>query len=651
MLPATFSAFELQPVPDGASTILRLLAAAAPNWPEVALVAARDPALSLALLIARPLAAGELDGGINSALRRRLEDIGTDLLRAWLLGLGHLGNGNAEAGTKALLRAECAMHLAIESGYPRPDEAYLGGLWRGLSRPGSCRDGRRPPYHSLMRDCGLPASLADGLELAGLADERATGAHPLLALLSAADLLTADDWEAHIARVSGLAGLPAEAVLSLRTDVGYIVSGHAVYPPAGSPLQTTPHPPARLSDDPYRSAGMLGLLTAAFVDLDTAAIKARLQLACPLFGLHTPPVLLGVDGDGLLRPLLEADCGSTEALIAELSLRLEDEASCIALSTRSELPTSFIPAGGAPGRSVADWQIARWLGQHGFHCLPLSSGHDAAVALIPAPSENALDSELRWRYAALLGAAARALRNVARQRNEIAAREAMLQQRFREHVRKIAHEAANPLTVLKSRLGMLVQQRPEDAPLQDEMSLLNAELDRIDNLLRSAAELPTDTAEPRYCRVPELLLDMRTLYGEPLFGSRDLQLELRAARDVPTAAIPASALKQVLLNLLRNASEALQPGQRLVISVFPQVNVDGRNCLEIRFVDNGPGLPTDRLDDLLSARPSAKGGNHQGVGLAVVRDILAQWSATLLCRSQAGTGTSFQIFVPLEQTA
>jgi len=218
-------------------------------------------------------------------------------------------------------------------------------------------------------------------------------------------------------------------------------------------------------------------------------------------------------------------------------------------------------------------------------------------------------------------------------------------------VRKIAHEAANPLTVLKSRLGMLVQQRPEDAPLQDEMSLLNAELDRIDNLLRSAAELPTDTAEPRYCRVPELLLDMRTLYGEPLFGSRDLQLELRAARDVPTAAIPASALKQVLLNLLRNASEALQPGQRLVISVFPQVNVDGRNCLEIRFVDNGPGLPTDRLDDLLSARPSAKGGNHQGVGLAVVRDILAQWSATLLCRSQAGTGTSFQIFVPLEQTA
>src|SRR5690606_15946898 len=130
-----------------------------------------------------------------------------------------------------------------------------------------------------------------------------------------------------------------------------------------------------------------------------------------------------------------------------------------------------------------------------------------------------------------------------------------------------------------------------------------------------------------------------------------IQLELRAAREVPAAAIPASALKQVLLNLLRNASEALQPGQRLVVSVLPLVNVDGRNCLEIRFVDNGPGLPIERAQDPLTPRPSDKGGEHQGLGLSVVREILAQWGGTLLCRTQAGAGTSFQIFVPLEQSA
>jgi len=652
MLPANFSAFELQPLPDGASTILRLLAAQAPNWPEIALVAARDPALSLALLMAEPMGPGELQDGLNAALRRRLERIGTDLLRAWLLGLGHVGDSPDESADTALLRAECALHLAIETTYARPDEAYLAGLWFGLPRSAAWMSGRRPTLPALVADCGLPASLADALELDELDDDHPGAAHPLLTLLAAAHRLTATDWQEQVAEVARLTQLDPASVLGLRTDVGYILSGHAAYPVlSAAPTAVPARPSLRLADDPYRCAGMLGLLTAAFVDLDARAIGDRLAIACPLFGLHTPPVLLGCGEDGRLQPMLDSAGGSASQLIGELRLRLDDEASCIALGARGEQATSYFDEHARPGRSVADWQVARWLGQPGFHVIPLGSATDTTVALIATASPLALDSELRWRYAALLGAAARALRSHARQCDAIAEREASLQRRFRDHVRKIAHEASNPLTVLKSRIGMLAQERLGDTTLQDEMSLLNAELDRIDNLLRSAADLPVASGETRSCRVPELLLDMRTLYGEPLFGSRQIQLELRAARDVPAAAIPASALKQVLLNLLRNASEALQPGQRLVVSVLPLVNVDGRNCLEIRFVDNGPGLPVERAQDPLTPRPSGKGAEHQGLGLSVVREILAQWGGTLLCRTQTGAGTSFQIFVPLEQSA
>lgn len=659
MLPATLNAFELQPLPDGATTILRLLAAQAPNWPEIALVATRDPALSLALLLADPLQHGELQDGLNAALRRRMERIGPDLLRAWLLGLGHLGDDADAASDQALLRAECALHLAIETHYPRPDEAYLAGLWRGLLRGPAWRSGQRPALPTLIADCGLPASLADALDMNGLLDEQIIAAHPLFALTAAAERLAAPDWQDTVGDVARLTGLDAASVMSLRTDVAYIVSGHAAFPPR--PAASAPsaaqlpipgvRPTPRLIDDPYRCAGLLGLLTAAFVDLDAAAIRDRVAIACPLFGLHAVPVLLDSDDEGRLQPLLTPPEGSPAALIDELALRLDDPGSCIALAARSGQPTLHAVDERGPGRSVADWQIARWLGRGGFQALPLGSGPEPAVAIIPAVAGQALDSEQRWRYAALLGAAARALRSHHRQRSEIATREQALQQRFRSHIRKLAHEASNPLTVLKSRVDMLVLERTDDTPLQDELSLLNAELDRIDNLLRNAADLPTENPEAPSCRVPELLLDMRTLYGEPLFSSRDIQLELRAARDVPPAAIPPSALKQVLLNLFRNASEALQPGKRLVVSVLPLVNVDGRNCLEIRFVDNGPGLPPERAQDPLSPRLSDKGGKHQGLGLSVVREILAQWGATLLCRSQTGTGTTFQIMIPLEQLA
>ena len=276
MLPAVFTDLQLQPQAAGAMTILRLLAASSPNWPEVALVVARDPALSLALLIAQPLAAGELNDGLNSVLRRRLERLGADLLRAWLLGLGNANTDCGSAPDRALLRAECALHLAIETRYPRPDEAYLAGLWRGFGharRPlGETRAAgvetraqQAQELSKLIRDCGLPASLGDALELGAVMEEQLKGTHPLLALAVAAERLAYPHWQEHLPEVARLTGLHEGVLSSMRTDVAYIVAGHAAYPaPSALPCTSAAHLPATANDDPYRSAGMLGLLTAAF---------------------------------------------------------------------------------------------------------------------------------------------------------------------------------------------------------------------------------------------------------------------------------------------------------------------------------------------------------------------------------------------------
>ncbi|TAH40268.1 MAG: HAMP domain-containing histidine kinase [Betaproteobacteria bacterium] len=658
MLPAAYSALDASPLPEGCATILRLLAAASPNWPEVALVAARDPVLCLALLAAAPLAAGELDAGLNAVLRRRLESLGSDLLRAWMLGVGRLTAAAAGNDAQALLRGECALHLALETRYPRPDEAYLGGLWFNLparicsartdgpAAPGiSHESDQRHEFSRLVRACGLSDALCDGLELEPSLVEQLQDAHPLVRLLHAAQWLAADDWQARSADVAALTGLSAASVASLRTDVAYIVSGHAAYPP---PADTAAGEVASIArvDDPFREAAIAGLLNAAFADLDIAQVAARLAVGSPFFGLAIETILLFADDDGRLRPLLPGAPGTMGALIDELGLCIDDERSCIALAARCGEPAGHAWSRAGPRRSTADWHVARWLGQRSFSCLPLPTAGNAVIALLPDTGGTAGCSLATG----LLGAAARAILSARRRDNDAAAREAVLQQRFREHVRKIAHEATNPLTVIKNRLDLLGQRHAEDTPLQDEMVLLNAELDRIDNLLRRAADLPVDAAEAPTCRVTDLLLEMRAMYGDPLFARQGIGLELRAARDVPDAALPASALRQVLLNLFRNASEVLQPGKRLTVSVMGGVIVDGRAHLELRVADNGPGLPRDRLTDLFSPRPSIKGGGHQGVGLSVVRDILARWKAAIVCRSQPGNGTSFQIFLPLDQS-
>ena len=659
MVPAAVSALDASPLPDGCATMLRLLAASSPNWPEVSLVAARDPVLCLALLAASPLVAGELDDGLNAILRRRLERLGPDLLRAWMLGVGRMPHA-AGQGDMALLRGECALHLALETHYPRPDEAYLGGLWRHLSAQpcGERGDGDAPgalqmadPRQAFTRAvhaCGLSAALCDALELGCTLAEQLEDAHPLVRLLQAAHLLAGDDWQVHAMEVAALTGLSAVSVASLRTDVSYIVSGHAAYPLATAAVGD-PGTSIGAADNPFREAAITGLLNAAFVDLEVAPVIERLAIASPFFGLAPEPVLLAAEEDGRLRPLLPGAPGSTAALIDELGLRVDDERSCIALAARTGQLTSHACSGAGPRRSTADWHVARWLGLRGFTCLPLPAAGHAAIALMQGCAERAGAAGGNL-SAALLGAAARAIRSAQRRHNDAAAREAVLHQRFREHVRKIAHEATNPLTVIKNRLDLIGQQHVTDGDLQNEMLLLNAELDRIDSLLRRAADLPVGTAEAPTCRVTDLLLEMRAVYGEPLFVRHGISFELRAARDVPNAAMPASALKQVLLNLFRNASEALQPGKRLSVSVMGEVILDGRSHLEIRVADNGPGLPSDRLADLFSPRPSTKGSGHQGLGLNLVRDILAQWKAALVCRSQPGSGTSFQILLPLDQS-
>lgn len=646
--------------------MLRLLAASSPNWPEIALVTARDPALCLLLLSAAPVRPRELDDGLNTMLRHRLETLGADLLRAWLLGMAC---SSAPQGN-ALLLAECALHLALETHYPRPDEAYLAGLWFNLagspntglqSAPTTTTqpqvDNPRQVFSRLVHHCGLPATLADALELGALLDEQIEQAHPLIRLLHAARKLAADGWEQQISRLAPLTGLPATSLTSLRTDVGYIVAGHAAYPPppqrAGSAialLGTQGNTPVALENEPIIAAALHGLFVAAFSDVDTEQAVRRLAIACPLFGGVALPIVLTADDQGLLQPLIDNQDAEAIRGLGELKLRAEDEASLVALALRSGTPTSHFPATHAPGRSMSDWHLQRWLGSRGFCSIPVQLGLVSGVAVVGLDHEQALGTAERWQLGELLGAAGRALLALRRQDQAIASREQELHARFREHVRRIAHEATNPLTVIKNRLSLIGQDHPDDGSLQEDMSLLNAELDRIGNLLRQAGNLPVTEREAASCNVVDLMQEMRALYGDSLFTQRGIQLELRAASGTPPVAMPPSSLKQVLLNLMRNAAEALQPGGRLLLALAGQVVVDGHACAELRLVDNGPGMPPERINNLFVPRPSTKGGNHQGIGLSVVRDILTQWKSSILCRSQSGSGTTFQIFIPLDHS-
>jgi len=75
------------------------------------------------------------------------------------------------------------------------------------------------------------------------------------------------------------------------------------------------------------------------------------------------------------------------------------------------------------------------------------------------------------------------------------------------------------------------------------------------------------------------------------------------------------------------------------------VNVDGKEHIELSVADDGPGIDIDILPRLFSPVESTKGGDHAGLGLTIVKNLVAELHGSISCRS-SDKGTSFHILLP-----
>jgi len=673
--------FRFAVLPEHGDAILRLIGGRSCDWIEVAAEVRRSPGLLYALLSAAPLGGRRLTSDLSKLLVERLQDIGAELLRAWLMQLSwsqpQASPEQCSAHARSLLAAECALHLALETAYPHPDEAYLVGHWHALETlliaPGPANEpqymtpaneqaSQREVTEWLISRCGVSMPMMDALRLHDALEEQLQDAHPLARLVWSARALASDQWDSRLEQISRITGLTVATLMSLRTDVSFIVT-RGTAPNGAIVAQTLPHPDIAQSSNrdlvansrpthpsnTLRHAALRGWIRGAFADMPEESIGTRLIRACYLMCGMPAPLVVIADDDGRLRALgFDAD-SEIPAYYNELALRLDDATSIIALALRTGTATTRLDQDAGPGRSVADWHVSQWLGTNGLMCLPLQIRGCKAVALVGTSGNSSADSETCQLITELAVEAVDTWLDVERQKQLRVRMSAEIETRYQEHARRVVHEASNPLTVIRSYLAVMPDRHPEAAGLGDELRILQAELERLGSLLKQVAHPPDSLPEAAVCNVNELIQDMRTLYGDTLFTQRGIRLDLRSSAELPHAALPASALKQVLLNLFRNASEALQPGKRFSVVVPGQLIVNGTRCIEIRVIDNGPGLPAERLSHLFSPRSSVKGGEHQGLGLSIVNETLSKWGGSILCRSQPGSGTSFQLLVPVAE--
>jgi len=229
--------------------------------------------------------------------------------------------------------------------------------------------------------------------------------------------------------------------------------------------------------------------------------------------------------------------------------------------------------------------------------------------------------------------------------------------RLRQRERQMVHEVSNPLGIIKNYLNIVRRKLPDGVALGNELQVLHEEIDRVARIVRQLGE-PASEPAPAGQDVPGGQLDLnnavdslRSLYGEPLFGPAGLKLVLDLQTPLAPARADRDSVRQILLNLWKNAAEALPAGAQVTTSTTDHIHRDGRLYTQLCVADNGPGLPPDVMASLFKPLGAERRAGHGGMGLSIVQALVTRLGGHVSCQSQPGRGARFFVLLPQGTTA
>jgi len=220
-----------------------------------------------------------------------------------------------------------------------------------------------------------------------------------------------------------------------------------------------------------------------------------------------------------------------------------------------------------------------------------------------------------------------------------------------EVARRLAHEIKNPLTPIQLSAER-IRRRYLDTMDAEERDLL----DRATHTIVQQVEAMRDmvNAFGEYARSPELNfapLQLNQLVREVAdlyHGPQEPQLTLDLDPALGIVEADALRLRQLLHNLIRNASEALEGQAGGQITVSTRQLQGGAPAAEIRISDNGPGIDAELLDRIFDPYVTSK-SRGTGLGLAIVRRLVEEHGGEVIAENTAGGGACIRVTLPVSQ--
>ena len=206
----------------------------------------------------------------------------------------------------------------------------------------------------------------------------------------------------------------------------------------------------------------------------------------------------------------------------------------------------------------------------------------------------------------------------------------------------IAHEINNPLTGILTFSQLLMDQFPPESNEHQDLKTILQETIRCRNIVRGLLEFARQTApEKSSLSVHSVLEEVLNIVSNHE-SFQNITLEKSYYPDLPEIVADKDQIKQVLLNIVLNASEAMSGEGSIRIETHW---ISEQSTVSVRFIDTGPGIKPEFLDKLFDPFFTTK-KMGTGLGLAVSYGIIKAHGGNIEASSRVGEGTTITITLP-----
>lgn len=212
----------------------------------------------------------------------------------------------------------------------------------------------------------------------------------------------------------------------------------------------------------------------------------------------------------------------------------------------------------------------------------------------------------------------------------------------------VAHEIRNPLTAIKMWLFSAQEAAQGDVELRRKLEIVSEEIGRLESIVRHFLEFSRPPAIDLRPQKPDEIVEQTLELLRPRLTEAKIEIDYAPHGPLPEVMADGGQLKQVLINLMENAIDAMPSGGTLRVAPVLERDAEGESAVVVRISDTGQGMAEEVRTHVFEPFFTTK-DSGTGLGLCIAAQVMARHGGSLVLESSTEKGTTFAVWLRLAE--